>query len=216
MGQIYELLSYLSPALLILIILIGIRNYRLSDKNRLLFFYAIACLLIDLTARYVIKIIGLSNNLFLLSILCIVEIIIFARFYLYSLKNKRFVYILSALGIAYIAGELIYNIDAEITYYQSYARVVSSLVVALLAQIYIYRSVADEKEIPTKELRLNYVILMYFALEFIFLLPVNFLVNSKSKLIYVTWFGHLLVVIFFYAYIAYYMWTEQKGNRIRK
>ncbi|MDY8138129.1 hypothetical protein [Aquimarina sp. 2201CG5-10] len=150
-------------------------------------------------SRIVAEIIG--SNLISFIIWSFLELIIFSMFYL-NFINKRKVWSLAILGILYMLIEFIYVDSNAITTFQSYAKVVTSGLMVIMVFIYFFEQIKGEFKMGKQDVYLHSSILSYFALEFILLLPMNFLIDSGSDLVFYVWMGHLLVLILFYLYLT--------------
>ncbi|MBL4705267.1 MAG: hypothetical protein JKY54_12150 [Flavobacteriales bacterium] len=151
------------------------------------------------------------NNLILFNVLSIVEILTFSWLYYTMINQKRWVWLLGAAAIAYVFVETL-GIDAdEVASFQSYSKMVSSFAIVIMGLKYILEHVKEERSILNRNL--NYVIIFYFSLELILLLPLNFLINQDSNLIFYIWFLHLGINILLYVYLIRFIW---KNGKIQK
>lgn len=190
--------------------LIGINYYNYLNKiGLILLFYLCINLTIDIIGKlmYYYEI----NNVTLFNIVGISEIIIFSIFYLNILKNKKLIYFLSSIGVIYSLVEIVLINSQNIVSFQSYAKVISAFIIITISLYYIMNQLLREKEIELKQL--VFVIISYFSLELIFLLPLNFLVNNTSNLVVYIWLFRLSCNLLFYSFLIYTLWKNGKTQK---
>lgn len=200
-------LTYITPLLLGLGFILGIIHYKNQDRSaRLLNVYLLFCLGLDLASR----IIGHStlNNLILFNVLSLIEIVIFSLFFLNLIKKNIFTYLLLSIGVLYIGFETLKINPYQVESFQSYSRIVTSFLIIIMALKYIIESVKKEQKISKKNI--IFILMFYFSIELILLLPLNLLINSESDLIYYFWFVRLFINLLFYTYTIYYIWKNGK------
>jgi len=202
-------ITYSSPLILILAVICGGYYYKWLNKvYRLIFSYIIVCLIIDIIARSLIF--YSLNNLMLLLYLSLVELIIFLKLYA-NITKKKIGLILSVIGGIYILSEIILIDPNDTTNFQSYSKIVSSFLIVLMALIYFLEQL--KKDTAMKNLHLNYSILIYFTLNMILWLPINFLIDETSELIFYVWRILLFITILFYANLTYLIWKNGRAQK---
>lgn len=213
--KIYEYIdvfTYISPVVLSIGVILGLYNYKKLDKtNKLLFIYLLISLLIDFTARYLgyVK----ANNLILWPLLSILELLIFSKIYQQYSKKKKLINFLFGIGALYIIIEIIYVDTYNITEYQSYSKVISSVFIVFMVLIYIFDRINEELKSIKSNLYLGIAILIYFSLNVVLLLPMNFLINEGSNLTLYIWLVYLIMTIMFYSFLNYLIWKSGRNQR---
>lgn len=218
----YETLRYLpklTPLLLILCIIIGLRKYRTLDVfHKHLFIYLLMMFIIDVLGR-ALKFLYGSNQIVLL-IYSLIEICFFILFYKkHLLKNKNLaLIILGIFGVTYIIGEIVYyfilnNVSA--TNFQPYSKVVDNAVIILLALTFLQEKMSDFRESKWQNFRLNLVILVFFTLNTLIFLPFNFLVNESSGVKFYFWTGNVIITLLFYTFLISEIWRNAKTKKIK-
>ncbi|MFT5250056.1 MAG: hypothetical protein ACI93P_001791 [bacterium] len=140
-----------------------------------------------------------------------VEILSFSILYMQFTHLKRLIWILGGIGIIYTIVETL-QIDATNTStFQSYSKIISSFIIVIMALSYILGQIKEEENIENRFL--NYSIIVYFSIELILLLPLNFLINNESHSVYYVWFSHLCINLFFYIFIIRFIWKNGKTHK---
>jgi len=203
-------ITYSSPIVLILAIICGGYYYRWLNKSyRFIYSYIIVCLIIDVICRCLFFL--SLNNIVLMLYLSLAEVIIFLKFYTNITNKKKASIILSFIGGIYILSEIILIDHNDITNYQPYSKIVSSFLIVLMALTYFLEQL--KKETAMMNLYLNSIILIYFALNMVLLLPINFLIDENSELVFYVWRIYLFTTVLFYANLTYLIW---KNGRTQK
>ncbi len=200
-------LTFITPFQLLIGIVMGFSVYkRLDPIPKFILYFLVLSLGIDFTAR-IMKLVY-KNNLILINILSMVEIIFFSAVYFRKIKFKKFVLTLATLGTLYSFLELFYVKPFQLISFQPYAKVVSSFLVIIFVLVYLLQQLLRDKKI--EDLNLNFVLLFYFIIEFVFLLPINFWIQqtTQKRLLYFT--IRLFVALFFYGYLIRYIWKSGK------
>lgn len=205
-----EILSYSSPFILFIGFLIGTRFYKNLDKqNKLLYYYLSGCLIIDVISRIIAFTSG--NNLILFQSLCFLEIIIFSKFYYNMILKNNFIKILSFLGIIYILFEFFYLDFKNIKSVQSYSQVVSSFIIILMVLFYFIEQIEKDFQSTIHDFYFNGVVLFFFTVQLLLLLPFNFLVTNHSSFVFLLWLIHIVTLISFYTYLIISIWKNGKS-----
>ena len=201
-----ELFGYLSPLILLVGVIIGLVYYkRLNQSSRLVFYYLIVCLATDILGQvmYIIT----DNNLILWVLFAIAELLIFSNFFYKKLKMKKLVMFMAGMGIVYMIMEFIF-IDTNATSFQAYSKVISSFLIVLMVILLFWEKMRAAKSIDKSEMKLMFGILVYYALNVVLLLPINFLINNGSSTVIYVWYIYLVATIFFYSLLTFLLWKN--------
>lgn len=214
---IIENLSYLSPIILLIGILLNIYAYRNLDHfHKCIFYYLSFMLLLEFGTR-ILEFIS-HNNLILLPIYSVMELVFFVYFYnkfLFAKPNKvliGFGVIASLFIIAEIIQYFVIN-TLDVKQFQPYAKVADNFVVIVLALAFFYQRMNNFKETKWDNFRLNTVILVFFTFNTMIFLPFNFLVNESSGVKFYFWIGNLFMTFFFYVYLTSLIWKNGTANK---
>ena len=209
--------TYLSPVFLAGGLCIGIYFFKNNDIFHKIIVFYLACMLsIDLLARFFGERYG--NNLVFIPILGFMELLVFSVFYYFSGLNesalkKRALVGTVTVAFVFSAWEIYSVYDAPVQEFQSYSKAVSTFLVVLLSIGYFIDKIWKRKNISSREFLLNSGILIYFSLELILFLPIDFLINDDSGLKYYFWFANLLFTLVFYNFLIISVW---KNGRIQE
>ncbi|UUC44947.1 hypothetical protein [Flavobacterium cerinum] len=207
--QFLDYLTYLSPALLLTGIGIGMYRYKSLDLSRkMLLLYISVALCTDLTSRIYGHLFG--NNLIFIILFSLLELIIFAILYQFCFfeKKSRTLFLLTLVASGFIIWELSSLHKVAPQQFQSYSKVMDAFVILLFALAYFFQKVGKYKTTQTEQLRLNAAILIFFSLHLLFFLPINFLINVSSGLKFYFWTANLVLTLFFYAFINWEIWKN--------
>lgn len=207
-----DILSLISPLLLIIGILLGFYYYRFIDReNRLIWLYLFVCVFFDIVSRNIDTETG--NNLFLWPLFSLSELLVFSKFYQVFIKKNKIIYSLLALGIGYILFEIGSIDSTNVKGFQSYARIVTSFLIVIMVLSKIIWQVQTNQNISLSKQYLNNMILIVFSLNVLLLLPINLLVNGSSLLITTIWMIYLSLTVVFYIYLSYSIWKNGKNRK---
>jgi hypothetical protein len=208
----HDLLTYTSPIVLIIGSSCGIYLLGSIDaKSKRILTYLLVSLGADVVSRIVLA--NSGNNLIVLPIYSVFELLIIASLYYHLGIKKALLIPLVALGAIYIIGEIIYIDSSNVKTFQSYAKIVSSFVIVLLALQFFIEKLKSENEISQSTRRLNSAILAYFALNLILLLPINLLINQIASSIIYIWYAYLGATVLFYSYLSVFIWKNGKTQK---
>lgn len=212
-AEIVILLTLFSPSILAIGICIGFYFYKyLNTIHKSITWYLVLMLLVDITSR----IMGYyGNNLIVLLVYSLLELLLFVLFYYKFLfkTRHRFIMGLSIVAILYIFWEILILRKIEAQQFQSYAKVTDNFVIITLALAFFHEKINIFKELKWDNFRLNAVILVFFSVNMLFFLPINFLINETSGLNHYFWLSNLVITILFYLFLITSIW---KNGRIRK
>ncbi|MDV6166878.1 hypothetical protein R1T16_00470 [Flavobacterium sp. DG1-102-2] len=210
--KIYDILSYLTPVLLLGGILIAFYFRKTLDSiHKSIAYYLLAMLFTEISGR----IIGdyYHNNLIVLLVYSILELVMLAYFYykhLFKAKHKLILFIVF-LAVIYILWEIYVFEIRSIKEFQTYAKVVDNFTIILLSLTFFHEKINIFKESKWDNFRLNAVILAFFSINMLFFLPYNFIINETIGFWF--WLGILSSVTLFNSYLISQIW---KNGRTRK
>ena len=209
--EILYYITYISPLILTIgLILGGIYFYELNTIHQLLLGYLLIALIFDLLSRFVGESFG--NNLIFIPLFGFFELLIFSFIYLIFLVPDRNVALalITGMGLCYIGLEIWHLKNKDAQEFQTYARVVDAFILVLMSIIFYVRKMNEDKTIVPGVFMLNTLVLIYFSLHLIFILPINFLINESSQLKFYFWMVNLFVTVVFYSFIIYLIWKNGK------
>ncbi len=165
-------------------------------------------LIIDLISRGYARM--SINNLILLNVLSFAEVSFFSFFYFSLGKNKKVPVLLGSVGFLYVIFEFINFEDQSVALFQSYSKVVVAFLIVIMSMNYIITQISKGKEIENRILNLG--ILFFFSMEFILLLPLNYLINYYSEIVGYLWLFRVSVIIIFYLILIHFLWNNGEGD----
>lgn len=208
---LFEILNVISPIALFTGLLIGIYYYKKVDIiHKGITGYLLAMLCVDMSGR-VLEYYS-RNNLIVLPVYSLIEMGMFVYFYFRYLFKRphRALILLSILAAVYIIWELI-SFSRDVRQFQSYAKVADNFVIITLALVFLNDKIRDYKESRLDNFYLNAVILIFFSVNLIFFLPLNFTLNETTGFYF--WLFNLTTTVSFYMYLIYSVW---KNGRLKK
>lgn len=155
-----------------------------------------------------------GNNLFILLIYSLIEVIIFTYFYFkFIFKRKHYLaLIFSIIGIVYICWEIV-KFENNIIDFQPYSKVVDNAVIIYLSLTFLYEKVIEFKQFKFQELYLQLAILIFFTINSIIFLPLNFILNQAVGKYF--WQIILVITVIFYSYLTYSIWQNVRQNKLK-
>lgn len=216
-GQLWNIVTFISPIILIVGVLLGIFMFkRLKKSNQLLVFYLGFSLTFDILSRYFGYIAQSKYNLFLIPVYGFLELgFLSVLYYRYILRSKS-KYLLSFIVFMHLLilveiffGKGLFHPES----FQSFGKVIADASI-ILYSIYFYLKIfKGQIPIRSEYAFLNAVVLIYFSINLIIYLAINFLVNAQFKLVVAFWIINLLSVIVFELILISLLW---KDGRTRK
>ena len=216
-GQLWNIVTFISPIILIVGVLLGIFMFkRLKKSNKLLVFYLVFSLTFDILSRYFGYIAQSKYNLFLIPVYGFLESgFLSVLYYRYILRSKS-KYLLSFIVFMHLLilveiffGKGLFHPES----FQSFGKVIADASI-ILYSIYFYLKIfKGQIPIRSEYAFLNAVVLIYFSINLIIYLAINFLVNAQFKLVVAFWIINLLSVIVFELILISLLW---KDGRTRK
>ena len=207
--KVLDFMTFLSPLLLLLGIAIGMYYYKFLDTiYKVLLVYLIVSLCTDVISR----IYGhfYRNNLIFILVFSLTEAAIFSILYhnCFFEKRNKLMLVLSSIAALYMVWEIGTLGTIQVRQFQSYAKVADSFLIIILAITYFFEKIGRNTAAEVEILKLNSIILIYFALTLIFYLPINFLININSDLKFYFWGANLLLTLLFYVFISWEIWKN--------
>lgn len=210
-----EIMTYLSPLVLFIGTSVGIFYYKKLDKiSKFLLYFLIGSLAIDLCSRVLGEL--LNNNLILYVFLALLELIIFFKIFNHLSKKKKLILTLLVVGVLYTLTESVYLNIYDLKLFQPYAKALTPLLIVIMTLVYFFELIQDELKLVKGKARyfsFNSIVLCFFALEFLFLLPINFLINGGFYLAVYVLLAHVLLLVLFYSYLTYYIWKHGRNPK---
>lgn len=211
------IITLLSPLILLLGIIIGV-YYRkhLNGCFRLLLAYLILGVLTELISKYFGYYSSTKYNLFLIPIYGLLELVLFSiLYYRYIIRNRSKLYIYFILFLICLIIIDLSRIESmfKASSFQSYGKVIADAGIVVFCLIY-YLDVVKGKIKPTFELNLlNAASIIFFSLNLIIFLAINFLVNANYGIVMFFWFFNLTIVCLYYMIIIYLIWRNGKTRK---
>lgn len=203
-----ELSMWLVPLILISGIILGIYYYAAIElKYRYFILYFGICLLIDIVSRIAGNFYG--NNLLFLVVFSLLELLFFYKFYrtcFFKRKVPRH-FVATLIACIYMTGEIYLLSTTRPEEFQSYSKTLGSFIILLMIIDFLFEML-NKKQLNNDLLKFNSILIIYFSINLIFFLPVNFLINAPSYIKFYFWFVHLIVTILFYLFIMIGIWKN--------
>ncbi|WP_298425224.1 hypothetical protein [uncultured Kordia sp.] len=210
-----EIMTYLSPLVLFIGTSVGIFYHKKLDKiTKLLLYFLMGSLAIDIFSRVLGEL--LNNNLILYVALSLLELLIFFNIYDSLCKKKKIIRILTVIGVSYTLIESIYLNANNVELFQPYAKALTPLLIVIMTIVYFFELIQDEMKLVKGKARyfsFNSIVLCFFALEFLFLVPINFLINGGFYLAVYVLLAHVFLLVLFYSYLTYFIWKHGRNPK---
>ena len=120
------------------------------------------------------------------------------------------------ISVLYIIYELIYYtfFNTNVKSFQPYAKVADNFVIILLSLSFLQEKISDFKERQWNNFSFNIVVLVFFTLNTLIFLPINFLVNEGSGIKFYFWIGNSVLLLLFYSYLIGKIWNNGRKNKL--
>lgn len=200
--------TLLVPLLLLFGIIAGTFYYRYLDKKyQVLVVYLSVCLTVDILSRIAGEMYG--NNLIFIVIFSLLELVFFYSYYqiYFFKKNKNIYTVATFIASAYIIYEIFALKDVEPIDFQPYSKVMCSFIIIIMSINCLFENINREQQ-DSAIVKLSSVFVIYFSLNLIFFLPVNFLINVTSSVKFYFWFANLLLTFSFYIFLSKEIWKN--------
>lgn len=210
--------TYLSPAILIAGVFIGLFKYKKLDQvHRILVWYLIASLIVDLTSRYIGLFSTNRYNLFLIPLWGFIELFIFSIIYIkmiLEIKNKVPLGFILLVHL-FILFELFFSpLIHSRQHYISFGKPLANLIIILYCMIFFYRLVIGHKNFKKKYSALNNLIFIFYSINLLLYLFINFLVNEDKLLVTYFWLFNLVSVLLFNLILILIIWRNGKTQKL--
>jgi hypothetical protein len=215
--QVWKYLSLLSPIILLIGLVVGFyffKSLNRISKNVLL--YLGLCLVVDLIYRVIGYYSVSQYNLFVIPIFAFLELIFFANlYYRLILKSRsRILFIFIVLALMVIFSELLFidRLFQQKTFH-SFGKVVADLTVIVFCITYYWRLLTGKIKQVKEVSQLNATFLIYYSVNLILFLPINFLVNASINIVFLFWVINLVSLVLFYLVLTYMIWRNGKTQK---
>lgn len=204
---ILDIVTLGSPIVLILGLYFSWRFWSiLNETYKLITLYFGLCLAIDLLSRILAETNG--NNLILIPLFGLFELILFAYLYLkiFHLQKRVWPLYLVILAGSLIVWDVVMVVQATTSEFQSYGRVIDGFILIILSTVYYLDQLTTDDAPQTDRIVLNGGILVFFSLNLLFFLPINFLVNVESIVKFYFWMANFALTVVFYSFLIFRLW----------
>ena len=211
--EFLDLFTLSAPIILLMGVIVGIYFYKNVDiLRKILTFYLALMFLLDVSSRVIGDVYG--TNIFLLPIYGFVELFMFSLFYYYlgikdSIKLKTALIFILVLSLGYTVWEIDYIQNTPINELETFSKVVSTLITVLLSIGFFLEKILTKKEISSDLFMLNSGILLFYSLNLIIFIPLDFLING-SELKFYFWLVNLIFTLIFYIFLISSIWKNGK------
>lgn len=215
--MLWSYISFTSPVILLFGIIVGLFYRKQLERCFYLFYiYLIFSLIIDLFSRYFGYYSVFKYNLFLIPIFGFLELSMFSViYYRYIIKSSNKYlrcFIFALLGLILIDLSRIGSMF-DASSFRSYGKVIADAGIVVFCLIY-YLDVVKGRIKPTFELNLlNAASIIFFSLNLIIFLAINFLVNASYGIVMFFWNFNLVIVCLYYIIIIYLIWRNGKTRK---
>jgi hypothetical protein len=219
-------LTLVAPAILIVGVILGLRNYSKSgSKEKLIILYLIVALILEIISRY--SILATNHNLYILSISTLIEFIFFSIlyqkfFFIEPIKwinygliifSSYLVYTLIVLSLD-IPGAI--NPETAFNEFNLYHRLLSDSVILLLSFLYIKETLTSESIIPLQEYTTNTIIILYLIVDMFMSLTIKFMVNENLSLVFFFWTLRLVFLLLLYVNLILKVWQNGRQQKLKQ
>jgi len=213
-SHLIEYCTLLSPIILIAGVSIGVYYFKKLDIIRkILVLYLFTMLSIDILSRVAAAI--YNNNLVLIPILGFLELFIFSALY-YALAGKEerikknSLLIINFATLIFTIWEITKVFNAPVEQFQSYSKAIATLIIVLFSITFFLEKIRLRKDISPALFSLNSGILLFYSLELIIFLPIDFLIHDNSGLKFYFWLANLIFILLFYLFLISSIWKNGK------
>lgn len=196
------------PLILAVGVGIGLKRYKYLGRDfKWLIVYLIICLLTDVSSRIIGEL--YDNNLIFIVLFSLMEVIFFYNYFKkYLRKNSVSLYGYATIcAVIYIVYELYSLKDVAPAVFQPYSKVISSFLIISMALNCLFETMKEEQRVHSS-IMLNGLFVIYFSLNLILFLPVNFLINVPSSVKFYFWCANFVVTLSFYTYLSILIWKN--------
>lgn len=205
--------TWLVPLFLSVICYSIAKYYKIFQPyQKVIYIYLLISLFVDLLSRF--WSFAFAQNLEFISIFAIIEVLIFYVFYykILSKENNLLGNILTIFALTYFCIDILLFKTNRITDYQTYTRSVSSLYIVLGSLLY-YKKIYSEYIRDKELLQLNGILLLYYSLNFILYLPINYIINVSVAINISLWIFKVILLLIFYLYLWKHLMSYGKNKK---
>lgn len=212
-----QYLSLLSPIVLVIGLVIGVLHFKKYPKiAKLILGYFFLQLVVELTSRYFGFVNAAKNNLFLFSIVAILDVLFYTSLYYFFILQQKRVWLLGliATGLTFLIIIMSQKNSVPLSSFDSYEKVIADACVCLLAVISSFEMVTGKNNIKTGIMRINAAVLLYFSLDILISLTSNFLINAGASFIIYFWLLRLILLLFLYSIFTTTLWHLGRNRKL--
>ena len=216
--ELWYIVSFASPIVLLMGIIVGLLNFiRLGAIYRIVVVYLAICFVTDLLTRYLGAYSHMKYNLFMIPIFGFLELVVFSILY-----YKHILRIKSNYLLLFIVAMLLL-ILSEIAFaprlfhretFHSYGKVIADVSVLFFCLLYYVQVFKGHIPVNSGCSVLNSVVFVYYSVNLLIFLAVNFLVNAKLTYVVFFWVVNLISMVLFYLILIYLIWRNGKTRKI--
>lgn len=205
-------LTWLVPIILFFGLIVGVYFFdSLKIEYKYLLLYISFCFVIDVFSRATGRV--NENNLMFFLFYSLFELVFFYSFFRKFFFTKNVIYcFVVPVSVCYIIYEGYLLNNALASEFQSYSRSLSSFVILIITIDSLF-TVLKNNNLNLHQLKFYSLIFIYFSINLIFFLPINFLINAPSNIKFYFWFIHLIITIVFYSFIVIEIWKNGVRQR---
>lgn len=216
--ELWYIVSFASPIVLLMGIIVGLLNFsRLVAIYRIVVVYLAICFVTDLLTRYLGAYSHMKYNLFMIPIFGFLELVVFSTLYykhILRIKSKYlllFIVTMLLLILSEIAfAPRLFNRET----FHSYGKVIADVSVLFFCLLYYVQVFKGHIPVNSESSVLNSVVFVYYSVNLLIFLAVNFLVNAKLTYVVFFWVVNLISMVLFYLILIYLIWRNGKTRRI--
>lgn len=215
--DISMIIGDITPYFIGLCLLVGLIQFRrISPPFKLMVIYLGVALLFNLGMSAMAYYFG--NNLVLIPLYGFFELVLYTvlfGYFLFTPKSSMSTttVLLGITGCSYIIYETLIVNTVDPLKFQSYARVIDAFIIVVFSMLFFFDKLSKGTDPKETTLTLNTIILIFFSLNLVFLLPINFLVSKSYQLVFYFWFGYMVLTLLFYLSITFAIWKDGRTRR---
>lgn len=204
-----EYLLYFIPFVCLVGCLIGAYYYRkLTGKSKLILLYLSFCLIFDLIGR--VLVLTQHNNLILVPVFGFLELFLFSWIYhQYMLKRNRLLIALNLGALILILIDCTLENPFQLSSFHSIGRIIDGFFILILCLAYFYEIMVSETSSSRTKTSFNVVTFLFFTINSLWFLVVNFLITTLEGSIFYLWVINVIATPLFYLYLTVYLWKNR-------
>jgi hypothetical protein len=213
--EIVNLVNLLTPLAACGGSFLGFLFYRsLTSSQKLLVLYLVLAFFTDLLSRFFET--EINNNLILVPLFGLIELVLFVSFYyrfVFTRKHPFVIWLVSGSVFAIIL-DMLFSNWGEPLHFHGYGRVLSGFVIVILSLMSLGQLLHTAHEPSNDWLKLSAGILAYYAIDCLWFIAVNFMVNQDPATVFSLWMVRAISTPLFYVFITYYLWQTGKTQAL--